>query len=78
MKNFDENFRDFSISKFFVGRFQNSLLMVLINRFGQNFVQNYVEYNGGGRGINSRANRVRGRPGIALSLNCHYCHYYFP
>ena len=36
--------------------------MVLINRFGQNFVQNYVEFNGGGRGSNSRANRVRGRP----------------
>ena len=34
MKIFDENFRDFSISKIFVGRFQNSLIMVLINRFG--------------------------------------------
>ena len=36
--------------------------MVLINRFGQNFVQNYVEFNGGGRGIKSKANGVRGRP----------------
>ena len=36
--------------------------MVLINRFGQNFVQNYVEFNGGGRGINSKANGDRGRP----------------
>ena len=36
--------------------------MVLINRFGQNFVQNYVEFNGGGRGSNSRAKRVCGRP----------------
>ena len=36
--------------------------MVLINRFGQNFVQNYVEFSGGGRGSNSKANRVRGRP----------------
>ena len=36
--------------------------MVLINRFGQHFVQNYVEFNGGGRGIKSNANRVRGRP----------------
>ena len=78
---FNENFR-WTFSRFFdLKNFRrpisNSLLMVLINRFGQNFVQNYVEYNGGGRGINSRANRVRGRPGIALSLNCHYCHYFF-
>ena len=36
--------------------------MVLINRFGQNFVQNYVEFNGGGRGIKIKANGVRGRP----------------
>ena len=62
MKNFDENFRDFSISKKIVGRFQNSLVMVLINRFGQKFVQNYVEFHGGGRGIKSKANGVRGRP----------------
>ena len=62
MKNFDLKNRDFSISKNFVGRFQNSLIMVLINRFGQNFVQNYVEFNGGGRGIKSKANGVRGRP----------------
>ena len=61
-ENFREKNRDFSISKIFVGRFQNSLIMVLINRFGQNFVQNYVEFNGGGRGIKSKANGVRGRP----------------
>ena len=36
--------------------------MVLINRFGHNFVQNYVEFNGGGRGNKSKANGVRGRP----------------
>ena len=36
--------------------------MVLINRFGQNFVQNYVEFNGGGDGIKIKANGVRGRP----------------
>ena len=54
--------RDFSISKIFVGRFQHSLIMVLINRFGQNFVQNYVEFNGGGRGIKIQANPVSGRP----------------
>ena len=62
MKIFDDKNWDFSISKIFVGRFQNSLIMVLINRFGQNFVQNYVEFNGGGRGIKSKANGVRGRP----------------
>ena len=73
IKNFNWNFNEN-----FSGRFQNSLLVVLINRFGQNFVQNYVEFNGGGRGINSRAYRVRGRGGIALSLNCYYCHYFFP
>ena len=58
MKMFDEKFRDFSISKKIVGRFQNSLLMILINRFGQNFVQNYVEFNGGGRGIKRKGNSV--------------------
>ena len=36
--------------------------MVLINRFGQNFVQNYVEFNGGGHGIKIKANGVRARP----------------
>ena len=36
--------------------------MVLINRFGQNFVQNYVEFNGGGCGINVRQNPVSWRP----------------
>ena len=25
-------------------------------------MQNYIEFNGGGRGSNSKANRVRGRP----------------
>ena len=60
-ENFRENFSRFSISKIFVGRFQNSLVMVLINRFGQNFVQNYVEFNGGGRGSKIHAISVRGR-----------------
>ena len=36
--------------------------MVLINRFGQIVVQNYVESNGGGRGIKSKASGVCGRP----------------
>ena len=58
MKIFDLKNRDFSISKIFVGRFQNSLIMVLINRFGQNFVQNYVEFNGGGRGSTLQQTRV--------------------
>ena len=62
MRMFDEFFRDFLSQKNFVGRFQNSLIMVLINRFGQNFVQNYVEFNGGGDRIKIKVNRVRGRP----------------
>jgi hypothetical protein len=31
--------------------------MILINRFGQNFVQNHVEFHGGGRGIKIQAIR---------------------
>ena len=52
----------FSISKILVDRFQNAPTMVLINRFGQNFMQNYVEFNGGGNWIKIQANSVRGRP----------------
>ena len=63
--NFNENFRSkiwrFFDLKIFVGRFQNSLIMVLINRFGQNFVQNCVEFDGGDRGIKIQAKCVRGR-----------------
>ena len=36
--------------------------MVLINRFGKNWVQNYVEFNGGGDELKIKANGVRGRP----------------
>ena len=36
--------------------------MVLINRFGKNWVQNYVEFNGGGDELKIQANGVRGRP----------------
>ena len=61
MKIFVKKTRFFNLKKI-VGRFQNSLIMVLINRFGQNFVQNYVEFNGGGRGIKIQANGVCGRP----------------
>ena len=46
--NFDENFRDFSISKFLVGRFQNALTFFIINRFGRDFFQSCVDFHGGG------------------------------
>ena len=39
-----------------------------MNRFGRNFVQTYVEFNGGGRGTNMQANSARGRP---LQKNIH-------
>ena len=54
-------FEIFDLKKI-AGRFQNSLIMILINRFGQNFVQIYVEFNGGGREIKIKAHRVRGTP----------------
>ena len=54
-ENFDDNFRNFSISKFLVGRFQNAPTFFVINRFGRDFFQSCVDFHGGDDGIEIRA-----------------------
>ena len=53
-ENFDDNFRNFSISKFLVGRFQNAPIFFVINRFGRDFFQSCVDFHGGDDGIEIR------------------------
>ena len=55
MENLDANFLIFSISKIFATQLLRILFFDLLNRFGQNFVQNYVELNGGGCSVEIRA-----------------------
>ena len=75
MKNFDENFRFFSIAKIFGDRFQNALTFFIINRFGRDFFQSCVDFHGGHDGIGFRAPGVvpdRGRrfPNRDMVLDC--------
>ena len=47
-------FEIFSISKLLVSRFQNALTFFIINRFGRDFFQSYVDFHAGGNGAGFR------------------------
>ena len=53
--NFWWKFRNFSISNFLVDRFQNGTTFLVINRFGRDFFQSCVDFQGGEDGIEIRA-----------------------
>ena len=54
-ENFDEKIRYFPISNFLVDRFQNGTTFLVINRFGRDFFQSCVDFQGGEDGIEIRA-----------------------